>query len=300
MENCPPAVQSLCPLPCIENYTDWATCDCFNGSQWRTYLVLQDPKNGGTPCNYTNNTIFTQSCTPDPAQNCPNLGPTCVTAADCDDHLACTIDKCLIFIPPASSNANSTYHCDWNETRVCNDSSVCTSDHCDQLLGCVYDTTLFCNDNNLCTTDVCDNVTGCVNTNIVCNDSDVCNLGYCDPTLGCGLYQRRCNSTGNNCSYTYCSVNYTHYTFHGQPAVSPCLVVDRCAISGLIIGLTTGAVVGIIFAAILAGAMLGGGTYAAATAFSVEPTTSVEVNPLYQAQGGAGDNPLYGDDDNAP
>jgi hypothetical protein len=76
--------------------------------------------------------------------------------------------------------------------------------------------------------------------------------------------------------------------------------VNRCAISAILIGLTTGAIVGIIFAGILAGAMIGGGTYAATTAFAAEPTHNIENNPLYQPSGDAANNPLFGDNENAP
>jgi len=65
--------------------------------------------------------------------------------------------------------------------------------------------------------------------------------------------------------------------------------------------LTTGAIVGIIFAGILAGAMIGGGTYAATTAFAAEPTSDVQNNPLYQPTGDASENPLFGTgNENAP
>jgi len=78
--------------------------------------------------------------------------------------------------------------------------------------------------------------------------------------------------------------------------------VDRCAINALIVGLTTGAIVGIVAAGILAGAMIGGGTWAATTAFSAEPTNNIENNPLYQPSCDAAENPLFGDgaDCNAP
>jgi hypothetical protein len=109
-----------------------------------------------------------------------------------------------------------------------------------------------------------------------------------------------CNATADNCSYTYCNVNYTEILQNGKRLTNPCIVVNRCAISALVIGLTTGAVVGIIVAAILAGAMIGGGTYAAATTFAAEPTNDIQNNPLYQPQGLDAQNPLYGDQENAP
>jgi len=86
----------------------------------------------------------------------------------------------------------------------------------------------------------------------------------------------------------------------GKYLTDPCIKVYKCAIAGLLIGLTTGAVVGIILAAILAAALCGGGTYAATTAFSAEPTSSVEVNPLYTPSVTNGENPLFGTNDNAP
>lgn len=87
---------------------------------------------------------------------------------------------------------------------------------------------------------------------------------------------------------------------NGKPLTDPCIIVNRCAISGLIIGLTTGAIVGIIFAGILAGALLGGGTYAATQAFAAEPTSNVENNPLYQSSSLNAENPLFGVGESAP
>jgi len=53
-----------------------------------------------------------------------------------------------------------------------------------------------------------------------------------------------------------------------------------------------GIIVGSIAAAILALALIGGGTYAAATAFNNEDGPSVNVNPIYISSGDTGVNPM--------
>jgi hypothetical protein len=46
--------------------------------------------------------------------------------------------------------------------------------------------------------------------------------------------------------------------------------------------------------------MIGGGTYAATTAFAVEPAQEVQHNPLYQQSGDRADNPLWDGQTAAP
>jgi hypothetical protein len=285
-EACGPSEVSACPLPCIDTFSNWTVCDCYNKTQFRNYSILQNAANGGTPCQYNSNFTSSQSCTPDASQNCPVIGPSCVTAADCNDGRACTVDRC-VYLPLAAS-----YHCDWSQTLVCNDSSVCTSDVCDEILGCVYSEVLFCNDNNACTNDFCDNVTGCQHTTVVCPDYDVCNLGTCDPTLGCGLIHRDCSSNfsaHDNCTAIYCDVNHTQ---HGYPTA--CVEYNICAGSpGLVIGLSAGIVAGIIILCLFALAVCSGSTYAVASNVSHLDEAPVLANPLYQGTGKEGHNALY-------
>lgn len=285
---CNASAVALCPTPCEEMWTNWSVCDCFNNSQWQEYIITKNATNGGIACSLSQSQILNQTCTPSADQNCPNLGPACTVDLDCNDGLACTVDKCILFTPPG------TYHCDWSSNLTCNDTSICTSDRCDQLLGCVFDQILFCDDSNNCTVDFCDPVDGCKHTNVTCPDLDVCNLAYCNPITGCGSVQRNC--TGNlsavldNCTIAYCDVNYTL-----KGLTNPCQTQDICAhFNALGVGIAGGILALIIVLAILAALLFGGGVVAAATNIPVMNENAVQLNPLYMGSDTAANNPLFG------
>jgi len=287
-ESCNATEINGCPKPCIAYFTNWSVCDCYNASQYRSYIITQQPRNGGTPCLYATNYTMDQGCTVDPS--CPTLGPKCVTNDDCNDGKPCTVDRCLYYDPPG------TYNCDWSEVTVCNDSSVCTSDICDDIKGCVYSQQLFCNDGSACTRDWCDNVTGCQNENIECPDFNACQLGDCNNQTGCTFRQKNCSENitlpSDNCTSTYCDVNYTSKGLNDS-----CVTINLCQPTSLAlaIGLSAGIIAGIVLAAILALAVCGGGTAAAATRMAAMNSNSVMVNPLYTPNQQGAANPLFND-----
>jgi hypothetical protein len=92
--------------------------------------------------------------------------PACVSDGDCNDHNACTQDRCSAF--------------------TCTHSAI------------------LCSDGDPCTTDTCTPATGCAHSAPrVCDDGNPCN-GYeaCDPTGGCRLgappfFSRRGGHIGN-------------------------------------------------------------------------------------------------------
>jgi len=172
---------------------------------------------------------------------------------------------------------------------TCNDNSVCTYDSCDPIQGCQFTQQLFCNDNNVCTNDTCLAATGCSNTYYTCPNKSVCILADCNPTLGCGLVQRDCNSS-DNCSEALCDVNWTQ---NGR--TGPCYTDNVCPFNfGLVAGISAGAAVAIaVCAGLLALAVVGGGSYALASQINQDDETIITKNPMFQAKGVAGTNPVH-------
>ncbi len=93
------------------------------------------------------------------------VGPDIVIAVDAD--VAQQPDKCL--------------------SLSCNDANLCTTDSCDQAIGCVYaKNKLPCEDGNACTDgDIC--VTGSCKAGITknCDDGNVCTVDHCESAVGC-------------------------------------------------------------------------------------------------------------------
>ncbi len=101
----------------------------------------------------------------------------CVTAADCDDAVDCTVDGCddglCIHTPDGGQ---------------CDDGVACTADTCDADTGCDHDPdNAVCNDGFSCSVDVCDPQQGCLTTlnHVVCDDGNPCTDDTCVPGAGC-------------------------------------------------------------------------------------------------------------------
>ncbi len=91
----------------------------------------------------------------------------CTQDQDCDDHNACTIDKC-------------------EATGICSHTPV------------------DCDDHNACTVDMCDPDTGCVHTPIDCSHLDgECTAGHCNTSTG-ECYAVKTNE-GEPCSTGICT-----------------------------------------------------------------------------------------------
>lgn len=102
----------------------------------------------------------------------PPDAPSCVRDLDCDDGLACTIDRCVsgrcALVP---------------EDIACDDGLFCTGvERCELGLGCVA-TPPSCGDSVSCTEDLCDPVIdACVRT----PRAGLCPISHrCDPVAGC-------------------------------------------------------------------------------------------------------------------
>ncbi len=96
----------------------------------------------------------------------------CVTSADCDDKIPCSLDQC--------QGGVCTHEA---RDALCDDGIFCTgAERCDLVAGCVT-TPVVCNDGVSCTDDVCDeSVQGCTSSP---NDAN-CPLSHkCGPGEGC-------------------------------------------------------------------------------------------------------------------
>jgi hypothetical protein len=168
--------------------------------------------------------------------------PSCVSAADCFDGNACTMDVCNEGVC-----MNPTMPCDDGldctadscvggfcvHTLDCSDGVACTTDACGPGGACIHTpNNNACNDGNPCTSGTCDAMTGCVQTNIMggCTDNDECTVGdacmdgqcvpgtpadcddgvectedLCNPTIGCvnNPVDQGCDD-GNPCTDDVC------------------------------------------------------------------------------------------------
>jgi tetrahydromethanopterin S-methyltransferase subunit E len=100
-----------------------------------------------------------------------------------------------------------------------------------------------------------------------------------------------CPKCGDNVNSSKAE-NYTVVCacYPGQMGIN-CAVADGIA-KGLIAGLTTAAIVGIILAALAAAACAGGGGFAVSNAVSQDKGGGVFNNPLYEGGSSSGVNPL--------
>lgn len=247
-----------------------------------------------TKCNITNDKCFTYT------GNC-DLTNGCEKISKCDDKDPCTIDTCDPLTGACShtpvncddGNACTDDSCDAatgkciNVRKNCTPSSACHTATCDDRLGCV-ETPLpegHCDDFNTCTEDYCDPTLGCQHKNVTCDDGLICTVDSCHPIKGCLSSPMRCPDA-DECYLGTCE-NGTCTTFKGT----------LCDEEKIIIGLSTGAIVGIIIAAIVAAVLLGAGAYKGYQAFnaSKELDQAGNVNPLYEAGGTYGENKLFGD-----
>lgn len=102
----------------------------------------------------------------------PDLGAPCVDDGQCDDGIACTIDRC----DPVYLRCRHT-----PDDSLCFDAVYCDGlERCDRLLGCVEGEPISCSDNDTCTIDACvEETQTCVHAP---RDAD----GDGDPDKNCG------------------------------------------------------------------------------------------------------------------
>lgn len=142
-------------------------------------------------------------------ETCVDLVCAAGTPIPCDDGIACTSDSC----DEATSACVST-----PLDTSCDDGIACNgTETCDPTLDCQPGEPLVCDDGNDCTTDFCDDIVGCTveHTTGPCDDDgdtctdDVCGDGVCThPDNG------TCES-GGPCA-SYCTNPVTYNTSHFQ------------------------------------------------------------------------------------
>lgn len=117
---------------------------------------------------------FVARLTPWGRTDCANSGPCAgLSAADCDDGVACTADDCS---PPSGCT-----HAPLAVGAVCDEAGPCKLKHCGPI-GCVGGPFFECADSDPCTLDSC-GAAGCVHTVVAdgtpCLGSAVCMAGLC-------------------------------------------------------------------------------------------------------------------------
>lgn len=136
-----------------------------------------------------------------------STGPSCLSDADCDDGVPCTIDVC------GAEGCSAT-----PDNAACDDGILCTHDVCDGSLGCINaQSDLACDDGIGCTIDVCDPLSdSCQNEPCdgLCDDLSFCDgVERCDSAIGCTFGPAACvgvpcalsgcNETDDSCSHSF-------------------------------------------------------------------------------------------------
>jgi len=229
-----------------------------------------------------NTTCFTTSC--DATVGCQSID-RCNTT-NCDDGNACTQDtvdtSSSTFCKHTLIPCNPMDKC---HTAKCNAAAAVGTEACVQT---AVNASEICNDFNACTDDLCDPkvgaANGCVNTpKAPCNDGQPCTDDSCDPLRGCITNIKDCGTKGK-CDVGVCvngSCSYQH----------PVL----CKNEILAVGLTTGAIAGIIVAVVVAAALGAFGIFKGVEAYNANKDLddSGMNNPLYEQGGNYGQSGIY-------
>jgi len=227
---------------------------------------------------------------------CPPKNPLdpCLNESKCDNALGCqTIDKCN---PRNCDDSNAcTLDVINTTTATCSHSLIpcdpvdaCHTAACDAVNGCVQTpiNVSKCDDFNVCTDDTCDPKIGCSNVpKAPCNDGKPCTDDRCDPLKGCVSDIKSCpGKTKPRCKLGVC-VNGT-CGFQSPPL---------CKDEILAVGLTGGAIAGIVIALIVAAALGAFGVFKGVQAYnaSKDLDDSGMNNPLYEMGGKYGESGIY-------
>lgn len=156
-------------------------------------------------------------------------------------------ELCLSTLNPCEEYRCASGECVYG-VKNCDDSNVCTEDHCDSAVpgGCVNTFHVCVDDGNECTNDTCDPVTNCEHpalpngtecdggygecqagvcvslaapcaTNADCDDDISCSADACNPTThscehvyrpGCCATSEQCPDDGNVCTNAFCSAKH--------------------------------------------------------------------------------------------
>lgn len=143
---------------------------------------------GGTCRHMALDELCTEAALPvcDATMGCVR-GSGCLSAADCDDEIDCTIDSC-----GADTTCRHT-----PMDALCEDGETCNA-----LTGCfasmACETADDCDDGDFCNgTETCDAKFGCMpGAPPPCNDSESCTVDRCDSTLGLCVFE--CDRTSSD------------------------------------------------------------------------------------------------------
>jgi hypothetical protein len=126
-----------------------------------------------------------------------------VSAIDCSDRDACTIDWCdpdnalCVHRPGGCDDGNpctadscdglgGCLHASFADGTACEDGDLCTLGDACRIGSCVPGASLQCDDRSPCTYDFCDPaVGGCQFFPIACDDGILDTIDYCDQVVGC-------------------------------------------------------------------------------------------------------------------
>ena len=146
----------ISPVACAQPYCDQSTHHC-------ELLARHDWCDDGLFCNGVETCDIQFGCLPGIALNC-------------DDGVACTVDRC-------DSRDGSCRHTP--DVRLCDDHNPCTDDSC-SAQGCAnIPNTRSCDDGNACTQNDTCQAGSCSGTPRVCDDGNACTDNRCEPALGC-------------------------------------------------------------------------------------------------------------------
>jgi hypothetical protein len=138
--------------------------------------------------------------------------------------------------------------------------------------------------------------TGCVFDEVTCPaDTSKCHEPICVPFNGCDFVDIDCSKVLDSSLKSACGVYSCNITTGCEFTRQECyaaIVADTTAIA---IGSTLGtaAIIGIVAALVALFVLTGGASYGYYHSSQNSPDSSVANNPIYQASGNAGDNPLY-------
>lgn len=229
-----------------------------------------------------------------------STGGGCVSDADCDDGVGCTVDLC------AGGECTAA-----PSDALCDDGVSCTKDSCDLFADCTNaPLDALCSDDVGCTADFCLPGVGCVYEpcDDACSDGSFCNgLERCDPGVGCVKAPAPCDD-GIVCSIDTCNPGGSGACGHTVSA--GCVVPQSTA---LVVGAGGELVLVNIALGTTLSTLPGGGIYLdvarvgarvfacdGAAIYELDPATGMVIGNLTQSSanslGGASDGFLYSAD----
>jgi hypothetical protein len=135
---------------------------------------------------------------------------SCTIDADCDDHVACTIDQCVIgnvcMHTPINGMCPSGQHCG---PSGCTSATTCNVDaDCDDHV--------YCNGMEACLLHTCTHGTA-----VDCSTGDPCHVGSCDETMMMCTAMTVCDSGAGSDAGPMCTTFHAPSDFNGSFLLAP-------------------------------------------------------------------------------